>query len=238
MRRRGASIDTAPRITAPMNAYPILHHELAAVDLTTVTIDAPTPPGTLPGQYLRLRVPEMEKPSFFAIASIPDEPLTLLVKGDSGVGRSLSAMRPGQLVEVSAPEGPGFALDRIRALDWVVYSNGSGLSAVRPVILTALASSAAGTIHLIHGVLSPDRCAWTEQLQEWASRGVRVHVVAERAHAEWTGPRGWVQDHAQSLGLIRPDVGVVLVGVPAMIADVKQRYTATGCPAANLLTNF
>lgn len=72
----------------------------------------------------------------------------------------------------------------------------------------------------------------------WADRGSKVHVVAEKAGAGWHGPQGWVQDYAQKLGMILPDVGVILVGVPDMITDVKRRYLASGCPAANLLTNF
>ena len=48
-----------------------------------------------------------------------------------------------------------------------------------------------------------------------------VHLVLDAPQEGWDGPTGFVQHHAQRLGLVTDAVSVALVGFPAMIEETK-----------------
>src|SRR5688500_14147048 len=62
-----------------------------------------------PGQYAALRLPEAERPSYMAIASMPGEAhFEFLVRGGGRFADALRDLRPGDTLEVSTPLGSGF----------------------------------------------------------------------------------------------------------------------------------
>lgn len=105
--------------------------EPAAESLFHVSIDLSDAPDlvashTCAGQYLQLRVPDVSKPSFFAIASPPSfaaerGAFDFLVKSVSGsTAELLCGLKKGDVVELSQVMGRGFQIDRIEPPE--VYS--------------------------------------------------------------------------------------------------------------------
>ena len=93
--------------------------ESAAESLFHISIDISNSPDlaasyTRPGQYLQLRVPDVEKPSFLAIASPPSFAVScgafeFLVKSIAGsTAEILCGLKKGETVELSAVMGSGF----------------------------------------------------------------------------------------------------------------------------------
>jgi NAD(P)H-flavin reductase len=221
--------------------YPcrIRHNLPEATGLRRIELEAVTTPETRPGQYVKLALNPDEKPIFLAIASCAGEPLTLLVKVEGAVATALSAKTVGETIYVSEPLGRGFALEHAENRDIVVLCNGSGISAIRPVMRSLVDRGVGSRVHLYYGVLSPDRVAFTADIASWRNAGAHTQILIDPsapASASWE--RGYVQDRAEQDGWIRPDVAVVLVGVPAMIDDARARFRAAGCDDARLLTNF
>jgi sulfhydrogenase subunit gamma (sulfur reductase) len=203
----------------------VLHHLF--LDLVLPTYDRP-------GQFVSVFAEP--RPAFFAIASSPGEPVELLVKAEGAVGTPLAEAQPGSRLHVEGPMGNGFPISRIGDLPLVLFVNGSGISAARPVIRAELGRR---PLTLLYGVLTPDRRAFAADLEAWANQGVSVHTVVERPEGTgWTGHTGFVQDVAAELGLVRTGVGVLLVGVPQMIDHVRALYAAVGTPAEHVLVNY
>ncbi len=217
-----------------MTEVSVLRNEPCGTGLRRLYTDGVFADYHTPGQFVSVAVPP--KPAFFAICSSPGEPMELLVKDEGASGAAVAAAAPGTKLHVNGPMGSGFAVARLGDRPLVLFVNGSGLSAARPVIRAELGRR---PITLLYGVITPDRRAFADELERWGNAGVQVHTVVEQPESTgWNGHRGYVQDVAASLGLIRADVGVVMVGVPKMIESVKAVYIAAGAPAEHLLVNY
>ena len=204
---------------------------LYALDLD-ITIDS----YCAPGQFVSIGLGE-EKPAYFAIASLPGEPLMLLVSPWGGVAARLVDLEVGASFEVSEAMGKGFDLEAIAGRPTVVLCGGSGISAVRPVVWKLLKESSQSLVDVFYGAKTEEHLAFSTDLEAWAGLGANVHVVLSQPSDSWQGPRGYVQDAAQIAGLVRSDVGVVLCGRPEMQKAVTELYLAAGCPAECVLTN-
>lgn len=159
-----------------------------------------------PGQYCHLRVPGGE-PSFYALLTTPSErSLAFLVKAAGDPGAQIAALRSGDAVEVSAPEGPGFDVEAAKGRDVVFIATGTGIAPIRAVIERVLADrSAYGALSLYYGVRDRAFVAFSSDLGRWRAAGIEVRLSYSRADAasELDG-RGYVQE---LIVADRPDLG-------------------------------
>lgn len=218
-------------------------HELVLTDLRRdgeallrLVFDRPVPGHVSPGQFVTVHV-EGHKPGYFALASSPGQPAELLIKPQGPVAEHLAGLAPGAVVQVSDPIGKGFGV-AADGLPLVVLVNGSGISAVRGLIDLEVAAGLPRPVHLLYGVLTPGHAALQERLAAWKDAGVDVHLVLDAAQEGWEGPTGFVQHHAQRLGLVKDSVTVALVGFPAMIEETRSLYAAAGLAPERVRTNF
>lgn len=212
-----------------MPVYTVARNEPAGTQLRWLTCEEVPDGYHTPGQCVLANLKNHE-PSYFAIASSPGEPLELLVKQQGKTALALGATEPGESLEVSEVIGDGFPVeDDHRTL--VALVNGSGISALRPVIRREIARGLPRPVHLFYGVFTPDRRSFLADLEAWANSGVHVQtVVALPGGTGWTGASGMVQDLAIAQGLVRPDTAVVAAGVPAMIDAARELWEAVGAP--------
>ncbi len=204
--------------------------QLVALELDHVPADYVNP-----GQFLQVTVGDL-KPAYYALASSPGEPILLLVKNDGPMGSALANVQVGDSVRITPPIGKGFPLAQVDGLDLVILCNGSGISAARPVIRSEIARGLPRKVTFYLGVLSEDRIAFAEELAGWRTAGVDVQVILQLPTPGFRD--GFVQGAAAIDGWVRPDVGVVLVGVPQMIEQARALYLSVGANAEHLLVNF
>lgn len=205
--------------------------------LRRLTFDRGLEGHTAPGQFVTVHL-EGHKPAYFALASVPGQPVELLVKVQGDAAEELADARPGAQVEISEPIGHGFPLDPSDTRPLLVLATGSGLSAVRPVIEAEVARGLPREVTLLYGVYTPDHVSYPERLKAWRAAGVRAHVVVSDDVPDWDGLTGFVQQAAQELGFVKPGRVVLLCGYPAMVNEAKALWLAAGADGADLLTNF
>ncbi|KAJ6903108.1 hypothetical protein NC651_020572 [Populus alba x Populus x berolinensis] len=131
--------DTTVWTQAPLSGI-----DPAAESLFHVRIDVLDSPDlaashTRAGQYLQLRVPDVEKPSFLAIASPPSDAASkgafnFLVKSVAGsTAELLCGLKRGDVVELSQAMGRGFDIDQIEPAEKyptvLIFATGSGFNA-------------------------------------------------------------------------------------------------------------
>ena len=141
-RRRFATLAAVRQDTTVWTPTPISLIETAAESLFHVSIDVSNSPDlaashTLPGQYLQLRLPNVEKPSFLAIASPPflaaaSGAFEFLVKSVEGsTAELLCGLKKGDVVELSQVMGNGFNIDKIDPPEdyptVLIFATGSGI---------------------------------------------------------------------------------------------------------------
>ena len=173
-----------------MPTVSILSNRYAAEQLRWITLDWIPEGYTIPGQFITATQGEL-KPGFFAIASSPGEPIELLIKNSGETAERLCSLQPGDTVEASDPMGKGFPVENTAGRDLVFLVNGSGISAVRPVIDAQIKSGLTREIHFIYGVRTPAHRPFLADLEWWANAGVTVHTVCDEAEElGWTGATG------------------------------------------------
>ncbi|KAJ0247977.1 hypothetical protein HA466_0163540 [Hirschfeldia incana] len=255
---RVASVVTAAAIrqdAALWTPAPLSLIESAAESLFHVSIDVSGSPDlaasyTRPGQYLQLRVPDVEKPSFLAIASPPSLAASrgafeFLVKSIAGsTAEILCGLKKGETVELSAVMGNGFDMGRVDPPEEyptvLIFATGSGISPIRSLIETGFGADRRSDVRLYYGARNLKRMAYQEKFKEWESSGVKVVPVLSQPDDGWTGETGYVQAaFARAKQVSKPEAtGVVLCGQKQMAEEITAMLEADGVSNDKMLKNF
>ncbi|OAY31413.1 fruit protein pKIWI502 isoform X3 [Manihot esculenta] len=255
-RRRVASVAAAVRQdTTVWSQAPLSQIEPAAESLFHVTIDVSDFPDlatshTQPGQYLQLRIPDVEKPSFLAIASPPSYAAAkgafeFLVKSVAGsTAELLCGLKKGDVVELSQVMGKGFQLDRISPPEKyptvLIFATGSGISPIRSLIESGFSADERSDVRLYYGARNLRRMAYQDRFKDWESSGVKIVPVLSQPDDSWTGETGYVQAAFYRAKKIDSPLatGVVLCGQKQMAEEVASILVADGVWSEKILKNF
>jgi len=216
----------------------------AADGLTDLVLDIQGTPlvGTHahPGQYVRLRLPGQEA-GLFAIASPPEpqgDRWEFLLKDGSPLPDALIRLPLGAQVQVTAPEGQGFPLERARGHDLLLFATGSGISAIRPVIASVRRErDAFGRVKLYFGARTPAAFAYQDELHAWEDGGIQVvRTVSQPGASGWQGLTGYVQAHLGEEPL--DDALAFVCGQASMVRGVMEALSERGVPATRVFFNY
>lgn len=215
----------------------------AAAGLYDIHVDVTGTPlvGThsAPGQYLRLAIEQVGE-GIFAIASGPDvdgHTFELLVKGGSPCADALIDAQPGARVRLTAPEGPGFPLERGFGRRVLLFATGSGISAIRSLVLSIRRDREEfKDVTLYFGARSPDAFAYARELADWEQEGIRVvRTISQKDASGWEGLTGYVQMHLPDERL--DDAIAFVCGQAEMVEGVKAALQDHGMPEAQIFQN-
>ncbi|KAG2319860.1 hypothetical protein Bca52824_013073 [Brassica carinata] len=255
---RVASVVTAAAVrqdAALWTPAPLSLIESAAESLFHISIDVSSSPDlaasyTRPGQYLQLRVPDVEKPSFLAIASPPSLAASrgafeFLVKSIAGsTAEILCGLKRGETVELSAVMGNGFDMGQVDPPEEyptvLIFATGSGISPIRSLIETGFGADRRSDVRLYYGARNLKRMAYQEKFKEWESSGVKVVPVLSQPDDGWKGETGYVQAaFARAKQVSKPEAtGVVLCGQRQMAEEITAMLVADGVSNDKMLKNF
>ncbi|XVF02196.1 hypothetical protein REPUB_Repub04eG0155200 [Reevesia pubescens] len=239
LRRHLATLAAVRQDTTVWTPTPISSIEDAAESLFHISIDVSNSPElaashTVPGQYLQLRLPDVEKPSFLAIASPPSLAAAsgvfeFLVKSVAGsTAELLCELKKGDLVELSQVMGKGFNIDMINPPEdyptVLIFATGSGISPIRSLIESGFGADKRSDVRLYYGARNLRRMAYQDRFKEWESSGVKVVPVLSQPDDSWTGESGYVQAAFARAKQIRSPkgIGAVLCGQRQMIEETSS----------------
>ncbi|KAF5751875.1 fruit protein pKIWI-like [Tripterygium wilfordii] len=254
-RRRVATVAAAVRQdTTIWTQAPLLEIDPVAESLFHVTIDVSDSPDvatshTRAGQYIQLRITDVAKPSFLAIASPPAFSVTkgafeFLVKSIPGsIAELLCGLKKGDVVELTQAMGNGFAIDRIEPPEKYptvfIFATGSAISPIRSLIESGF-SDKRSDVRLYYGARNLKRMAYQDRFRDWESLGVKIVPVLSQPDDSWNGEKGYVQAAFSSLKKITSPMatGAVLCGQKLMTEEVTSMLVADGVSSENILKNF
>ncbi|XWS35024.1 hypothetical protein CRYUN_Cryun21dG0089900 [Craigia yunnanensis] len=254
-RRRFATLAAVRLDTTVWTPTPISSIDIAAESLFHISIDVSNSPDlvashTLPGQYLQLRLPDVEKPSFLAIGSPPSlaaasGAFEFLVKSVAGsTAELLCGLRKGDVVELSQVMGNGFNIDKIDPPEdyptVLIFATGSGISPIRSLIESGFGADKRSDVRLYYGARNLRRMAYQDRFKEWESSGVKVVPVLSQPDDSWTGESGYVQAaFVRAKQIHSPKgTGAVLCGQRQMTEEVTSMLVADGVSSEKILKNF
>ncbi|KAI3848924.1 hypothetical protein MKW98_014458 [Papaver atlanticum] len=227
----------------------------AAEDLYNISINVSDSPHlissyTKPGQYIQVKLPEIEKPSFLAIASSPttsssNGEFQFLVKSIEGsIAQLLCGLKKGDVVELSSVMGKGFDVNQISPPEKFpsvfIFATGSGISPVRSLIESGFPANKRPDVWLYYGARNLQRMAYQDRFKEWEASGVKVVPVLSQPEDRWDGERGYVQAaFARAKHIFNPlSTGSVLCGQKQMAEEITSLLVAEGVSTEKILKNF
>ncbi|KAJ7954182.1 fruit protein [Quillaja saponaria] len=255
-RRHFATVSAAvQQDTTVWSQASISEVEPAAESLFNVTVDLSDAPDLAvshirAGQYIQLRVPDVSKPSFLAIASPPKLASSrgvfeFLVKSIAGsTAEILCGLKKGEVVELSQVMGNGFDINQIDPPEKyptvLIFATGSGISPIRSLIETGFSTSKRSDVRLYYGARNLQRMAYQDRFKDWESSGVKVVPVLSQPNDSWTGESGYVQAaFARAKQINNPlATGAVLCGQKQMAEEVTSILVGDGVSSNKILKNF
>ena len=154
------------------------------------------------GQYVNLRVPGIDRPRAFSIASSPHQPERIelhvkLVPGGAATTHLHERVEVGARLEMTGPFGR-FFVRRSAGKPILLLAGGSGLSAIRSMLLDLEADRPDATVHLFHAVHDESDLCLTSELRALAARWPELNYVPSISSPspsyEWAGERGRAEE--------------------------------------------
>lgn len=189
-----------------------------------------------PGQYVTLQFADLP-PRFYVIAKkIGRDCFEFLLSARGEFGQYLQELAVGDRVALSSPEGRGFLVGEAAGGKALLFSTGSGIATVRPLIEAWLGSARRPEeIYLYYGEARAEDFAYGSLLADWEAEGVRVYRAVESGGE---GEFRYVQDafaaHHPPLG----DAYIYLSGAPVMIRSVAETVLRMGAMPERLKVNL
>lgn len=159
------------------------------------------------GQYINLKVPGVDRPRAFSIASVPAESNLLelnvcLVPGGEATTWLHEELEVGVKLTFSGPYGRFFT--RVSKPEPILFlAGGSGLSSPKSMILELLASGDTRAVTLVYGARDQEDLYYRDLFDDLARRYDNFNYVpvlsAEPDGSDWEGRRGFINDAASEL---------------------------------------
>jgi len=197
----------------------------------------------LPGQVVKVKAGPGD--GFFALSSAPDAGgrAELLVKrGGAVADAAIAAAAPGADLQLTAPFGRGFPLERALGHDVLLFAAGSGIAPIRALLQALLRRrDEVDRIVLFYGQRRGADFAYRGEHLAWERRGVRVVLCPSADDDAWEGVRGRVAAVARTLdfgGARLGQAATFVSGMSAMVADVREALAQAGAPPDRVHLNF
>lgn len=185
----------------------------------------------LPGQWVNLffTIDGEEVKRAYSIASAPTTSSRFeisVTKVSTGpVSTRLHALEPGAVVRAVGPSGL-FTRDPGDDAPALFVGTGTGVTPLRSMLLSALATRSDVPLALLLGVRTEADILYKEELEALAARHPNFHfeVTLSRGSDAWVGKRGYVQRWLGELhgGLASERAHVFVCGLEHMIKAVRE----------------
>ncbi len=193
----------------------------------------------LPGQSICLEVPISGRfmPSPYSIASAPREDncfeICIRHGSEGSAAARLCELNEGVQVRSSRPKGD-FVLKEYSA-DTAFLAAGTGIAPIRSMLHWMLKSkngNGVSRICLIFGARERESLFFHEEFLDLARQNPNFHYLPTLSgpQSDWSGSRGYVQDHLHLLPLKPQTAHAYLCGPAAMITSVREALSAQGWP--------
>ncbi len=193
---------------------------------------------TLPGQYQELAI-EGHPARPYAIASGPGRGnrFEFLVRRGFPLADALGKLNVGDQVRVSPALGPGFPMEAVRGRDLLLVATGTGAAPMRAAIQTiAQNRKEFGVVTFYFGGRHGKDFAFEREWPQWESAHITLVRTVSEDDAQWTGLRGFVQQHFQNVRW--EEAAAFVVGSNPMVQAVTAELVKRGMQRERVFLNL
>lgn len=177
-----------------------------------------------PGQFNMLYLPGVGEAAI-SISSDPAQRGTLdhTVRVAGNVTGELARAGVGATFGLRGPFGSAWPIDECLGGDVIIVTGGIGLAPLRPAIYELLnRKNEVGQVTLLYGARLPSGLLYTNEYDDWQSRGLDVNTTVDRTDPGWQGNVGVVPQLLDRMPIDDPENTTVLCCGP----EVMMWYTA------------
>ncbi|MGM0555474.1 MAG: hypothetical protein ACQEVA_03750 [Myxococcota bacterium] len=196
---------------------------------------------TRPGQYVTFQYGGLD-PRFLVIANAPDTGDSyweFLIDDDGDLGEAVDQLEAGEDVVLSPAEGSGYPSADLAGHHILMFTTGSGIASMRPVIQywAQRREGAPDALALYYGEVAEEDFAYMREFPDWRTSGVRLfRAIEETPHPE-KGYR-YVQ-HAFDDDDPNLDHAYIFVsGAPIMMEMIITKLVGLGVDPERIFTNI
>jgi ferredoxin-NADP reductase len=200
--------------------------------------------GFVPGQWLSLKQtnPEGEEITrAYSIASAPNGnrfALCLNRVQDGFMSNYLCDLTPGSELQAQGPFGNFILKPPLR--DTIFIATGTGIAPYRGMLEWLFAEPSRHLekqFWLIYGNRTPADIYYHDEFQKLAALHPHFHYLPtlSRADANWTGLRGYVQDHVKPIAEGRTDMHAYVCGLEKMVTANRDLLKSLGWDRKSIL---
>lgn len=159
------------------------------------------------GQYVNLQVPGVDGPRAFSMANPPSRPDIVelhicKVRGGPATTWLHEELQEGMKLSFSGPYGR-FFIRKSAPEPILLLAGGSGISAIKSMLLDLLETGAPQDITLVHGARDQAELYTRALFEELATRHAHFRYLPvlsdEPEDSDWSGARGFVHEAAKEL---------------------------------------
>jgi ferredoxin-NADP reductase len=178
--------------------------------------DVETPQGLVRRAYSIASAPSTAHPDQLEIA------VTRVLDGGSG-SIALHALEPGSELAIDGPHG-FFTREQAHAQPAVFVATGTGVCPLRAMLQDELQAPDGPALRLLFGCRTEADILWREEFQAWAAKYPRFSfdVTLSRGSAQWSGLRGYVQEHLHTLLTDCERPHIYVCGLTKMVSEVRK----------------
>ena len=156
------------------------------------------------GQYINLRLPDLEQPRAFSIANPPSEPNLIelnvcLIEGGEGTSYIHNEVKVGDELGFSGPYGRFFVRKSAPA-PMIFLAGGSGLSSPKSMILDLFEHKDNRPVTLVYGARTEQQLYYRKLFEELDKEHDNFTFIPalsdEFEDSDWQGARGFVHEAA------------------------------------------
>lgn len=193
------------------------------------------------GQFIMLNIPGIPAKKAYSIASSPANTsqvqlvIDVAPQGDGTL--YLQSLKPGDEVSFTAPAGQFMLADDPVEQKYIMVATGSGISAVRSMILWLLQTkNFTGPIALHWGMRFVQDIFWEEEFRMLERQFPNFHfdLVLSKAPEGWPLCTGHINDCLANHYTDFSNTGFYMCGNPKMIEGVCELLTSRGVNPANV----
>ncbi len=210
----------------------VVAKETVAHDVIELRVTKPVGFVFRPGQFVQWQVPTPEGvvTRSYSISSIPEAPylefcLKLVPEGKAS--KLAVGLERGDTIVIGEAKGV-FVCEKGRRTQKVFIATGVGLAPIASMIEDILDKRATETVNLVFGVRYQEDIFWKNRLDNWKLQLSHFNylLTVSRATDEWTGLRGHVTNHLESL--INKETDYYICGNIEMVKDARKKLIEQG----------
>lgn len=216
-------------------------HEVLAAYFHYYELETEEPFQFEPGQYISVRVSPDAVRAYSIATHMGDNKFALLVDirpGGPG-SKFFEHLKPGDKVQFLGPFG-GFTLkDNAEVEQLLFLGTGSGMSALRCMIDSALKDKKVRTpMKLYFGLTYTYEIFWKDYFEQLAQEydNFKFDIAIFKPDENWTGHDGFITKYVKEDFPDASKCAAYLCGHRAMIADASELLQANGCPEDRIYT--